>query len=76
MIRASTLAAIHFREIKVEKDKIRSRGIDVGAFPPQKCHGLHAVGDYVQMDGLIRIAKGLSRQADIAWTVASTKELL
>ena len=63
------LAAVHPGEIQVQQDQVRTRGIGVGAFVPQKGHGLHAVGSHVQADRPVGLAERFLRQPDVTGTV-------
>ena len=47
------LAAIHFRQVQIQQDKIRARRIGVIALALQKGHGVDAVDGDVQVDGLV-----------------------
>ena len=69
------LPPIHFRKIKIQQNKIRARGIGVGALAPQELHRLDAVHGYVQADEYIRIAENFLCQPDIARTVFNQENL-
>src|ERR1700730_5782113 len=60
------LSAIHFWQIQIEQDQIRTRSSGVGASTPQKSQRLHAVTRDVQFDSSVSFAEGFLRQPDIA----------
>ena len=72
---SENLAAIHFRQIQVQQNEVRPRGVLVFALPPEKRHGLHAVGSQMQGDRSIDVAKGLPRQPGIAGIVFNQENL-
>ena len=63
------LAAIHLGKVQIQQDKVRTRGIGMHPLPPQKGHGLYAVGSDMHVDGAVGIAEGFLGQPDIAWAV-------
>jgi hypothetical protein len=69
------LTAIHLWEVQIQQNEIRARSMDVDPLVTQESHGLHAVDDHVQLDGLVGSAKGFLRQPDIAGTVFDQENL-
>src|ERR1700689_4986177 len=64
--KSQNLAAVHLRKIEIEQDKVRARGLKVDALPPEKGHGLQAIGSQVQTDRPVDVDECLPRQPGIA----------
>ena len=70
---SQNFAAIHFREVQIQQDKIRAWGLAVVPLMSQKGHGRHAVGRHMQIDVRFGVAEGFLRQPDITGTVFDQK---
>ena len=69
------LAAVLFGEVEVEQNQIRTRAISVLALLPQEGHGLHAVGDDVDVIAQLAFLEGFLGQAHVPGVIFDQQKL-